>query len=318
MKFSITIPAYKKRFLREAIESVKAQTWPDWELIIVDDCSPEDLASVVEPFLSDRRISYHRNEQNCGAVDVVDNWNRCLSMCSGQYVVCMGDDDRLLPVCLEAYCRLMEQHPGLCVYHIRTQLIDHNGQLLARQEERPEWESAVSLIWNRWDHRNMQFIGDFCYDTAWLKASGGYHKLPLAWGSDDLTAVRAAKVHGIANSNVLGFEYRVSPITISNTKSHALTKMDATMVVYRLLSRLTEELKSTDLRADDRRLMDSLDDVKRRYFLQSLGKNVIDYVGGNPLRMAVCRRKLKDMHFSATTYLHWYFSSAYHRLRAIF
>ena len=76
MKFSVTIPTYKSRFLKEAIESVVGQTYADWELVIVDDCSPEPLKEIVEPFLSDSRISYYRNEKNCGAVNVVDNWNR--------------------------------------------------------------------------------------------------------------------------------------------------------------------------------------------------------------------------------------------------
>ena len=83
MKFSITIPAYRSQFLKEAINSVVNQTWQDWELVIVDDCSPEDLRSVVNPFLADSRISYYRNEKNCGAINVVDNWNICLSHCTG-------------------------------------------------------------------------------------------------------------------------------------------------------------------------------------------------------------------------------------------
>ncbi len=106
MKFSITIPAYKKRYLAEAIESVIRQSYNDFELIIVDDCSPEDLYSIVQSF-SDSRIKYFRNQTNCGAIDVVDNWNICLSYCTGDFVICMGDDDRLLPNCLEEYLELI-------------------------------------------------------------------------------------------------------------------------------------------------------------------------------------------------------------------
>ena len=89
MTFSITIPAYKARFLDEAIKSVISQTYQDWQLVIVDDCSPEDLKGIVEPYLADSRVEYYRNEKNCGAVDVVDNWNICLSHCTGDYVICM-------------------------------------------------------------------------------------------------------------------------------------------------------------------------------------------------------------------------------------
>ena len=79
MKFSITIPAYKAAFLPEAIESCLAQTYSDFELIVVDDASPEDIAGIVHRY-EDRRIKYYRNEHNYGAINVVENWNRCLAL----------------------------------------------------------------------------------------------------------------------------------------------------------------------------------------------------------------------------------------------
>jgi len=66
MFFSFVLPAYKATFLKEAIESILAQTYGDFELIIVDDASPEDLGSIVGSF-HDSRISYHRNAVNIGA-----------------------------------------------------------------------------------------------------------------------------------------------------------------------------------------------------------------------------------------------------------
>ena len=86
MKFSITIPAYKQKYLSEAIESCLAQTYQEFEVIIVDDASPEYLKSVVDKF-DDTRIRYYRNEKNCGALNVVDNWNICLSYATGDYVI---------------------------------------------------------------------------------------------------------------------------------------------------------------------------------------------------------------------------------------
>ena len=76
--FTIAIPAYKKAFLHEAIDSCIKQTYNNLEIVIVDDASPENLASVSTQF-TDPRIRHYRNEKNCGAVNVVDNWNICLS-----------------------------------------------------------------------------------------------------------------------------------------------------------------------------------------------------------------------------------------------
>ncbi len=215
MKFSVTIPTYKRQFLQECIESVLAQTYADFELIVVNDASPEDIDSVVLQF-RDPRIRYYKNEENCGAVNVVDNWNICLNYAKGDYVICMGDDDKLLPNCLEEYAKLIEQFPGLGVYHAWTEIIDENSNVVRMQEARPLRESVYSMMWHRWNGRT-QFIGDFLFDTKLLKANGGFYKLPLAWGSDDISTYIAAKDTGIANMQVPGFQYRTNSQTISKT-----------------------------------------------------------------------------------------------------
>lgn len=221
MKFSITIPAYKRKFLKECIDSCLAQTYDDYEVIIVNDHSPEDLDSIVNQY-NDSRIRYYVNDKNCGAVNVVDNWNKCLEYAKGDYIICMGDDDRLLPCCLEEYAKLIEKYPGLSVYHAWTQLITENSDILTFQEQRPEYEYAYAFLWHRWTFRHWQYIGDFLYDTKHLREHEGFFKLPLAWGSDDITAFRAALDGGIANTQVPCFQYRVNGQTISSTGSSRL------------------------------------------------------------------------------------------------
>ena len=102
IKFSVTIPAYKDKYLKEAIDSVLAQTYSNLEVIIVNDASPNNLDIIIAQY-SDPRIRYYKNDKNCGAKDVVDNWNICLSYATGEYLICMGDDDRLRVNCLEEY-----------------------------------------------------------------------------------------------------------------------------------------------------------------------------------------------------------------------
>ena len=82
IKFSITIPAYKDKYLKETIDSVLAQTYTHFEVVIVNDASPYDLDSIVSQY-TDPRIRYFKNEKNCGARNVVDNWNICLSHATG-------------------------------------------------------------------------------------------------------------------------------------------------------------------------------------------------------------------------------------------
>ena len=219
MIISITIPAYKSKFLNEAIESVINQTYQDWELIVVDDCSPEDLFSIVKPYLEDGRVRYFRNDKNCGAVDVVDNWNISLSYCTGDFVICMGDDDRLLPCCLEEYKKLIEKYHNLDVYHAKTQIIDETGKIIDYQEERPEFETAEEMILHQWKDNRKQFLGDFLISRNWLNKNGGYVKFPLGYSSDWATANLAAKDKGIVNSQKILFEYRINNNSISRSQN---------------------------------------------------------------------------------------------------
>ena len=71
------MPAWKGAWLAEAIESILAQTYKNIELIVVDDCSPEDLRSIVERY-DDPRISYHRNENNLGGIHLTKQWMHCV------------------------------------------------------------------------------------------------------------------------------------------------------------------------------------------------------------------------------------------------
>ncbi|MBQ8456610.1 MAG: glycosyltransferase family 2 protein [Prevotella sp.] len=312
MKFSITIPAYKARFLDEAIKSVVSQTYLNWELIIVDDCSPEDLGSIVKPYLSDIRIKYYRNDSNYGAIDVVKNWNACLSHCTGDYIICMGDDDRLLPYCLEEYKTLIEAYPTLNVYHTRTEIINESGIVVNQQEERPEWESALSLIWHRWAEREWQFIGDFCFLTSYLKSVGGYYQLPLAWGTDDATSFLAAREYGIANTQRICFQYRVNPYTISRSTTHALQKMDTQICQYDWYQLQFDEMSPMMLTEQDRLYLESMDKARATYYRKTIGGNCVDYIKGNPFRLAACYWKLQLFHFPKWLYLKWYASSIIH------
>lgn len=219
--YSILIPAFKAKYLSATINSCLCQSYSNFEIIIVDDASPEDILGVVKSF-NDERIHYYRNKANCGAVNVVDNWNICLDYANGDYVICMGDDDLLASCCLEDYNSIINKYPGLNVYHTRTLLIDDSSKVWQIQEQRPEYETGYSLWWHRWNGRGRQYMGDFLFLRQHLIDVGGFYKLPLAWASDDISTVRAALPKGIANVSRPGFMYRQSPITISMSASEQI------------------------------------------------------------------------------------------------
>ena len=198
-RYSILLPAFRARFLKVCLESILRQTESDFELIVVDDASPEDLESIVRSF-PDPRIRYFRNAVGCGAEHLVDNWNICLGYARGEFVLNMGDDDLLEPRCLEAFGELIARHPDKDVFHMRASFIDANGTVFRVLEERPETESLEEMVRARWKGR-PQMIGDYLFRRQPLVDAGGYYDLPYAWCSDDISVFRAAREKGIANSN---------------------------------------------------------------------------------------------------------------------
>ncbi len=115
MKFSVLLPTRNRlELLRYAIETVRRQDYGDWEVIVSDNASEEDVAGHVRS-LNDPRIRYYRTES---FVPVTDNWNHALDKSTGDYVVMLGDDDCLLKGYFSTLRRLIEERgaPGL-VYH---------------------------------------------------------------------------------------------------------------------------------------------------------------------------------------------------------
>lgn len=225
IRFSILVPAFKRQYLKECLDSIICQTYQNFEIIVVDDASPYRLEEIVSLY-SDNRIKYFRNEIGFGGYDVVKNWNKCLEYASGDYVLCMGDDDMLLPNCLSTYLDLIMKYPELNIYHAWTLYIDEHSSKYDLQEARPEWESVYSMMWHLFRSR-MQYVGDCLYKTSFLKEIGGYYYMPYAWTSDHITAYLAAAHGGVANTQKPAFLYRVNQMTISRDASVARYKVDA-------------------------------------------------------------------------------------------
>lgn len=93
MKFSVLLPTRNRLdLLSYAIETVKRQDYSDWEIIVSDNYSEEDIASYVQS-LNDPRIKYFRTDK---FIPVTDNWNNALDMSDGDYIIMLGDDDCLM------------------------------------------------------------------------------------------------------------------------------------------------------------------------------------------------------------------------------
>lgn len=113
---SIITPTYNcARFIAQTIESVQAQTFTDWEMIISDDCSTDDTLKVIEPYLnSDARIKYICNDKNSGAAITRNN---ALRVAQGRWIAFLDSDDLWMPAKLEQQIAFMESNGYAFSYH---------------------------------------------------------------------------------------------------------------------------------------------------------------------------------------------------------
>jgi glycosyltransferase involved in cell wall biosynthesis len=106
MLFSVLLPTRDRlEYLRYAVESVQRQDDDDWELVVSDNDSTDDIAGFVQS-LGDDRVRYVRTDS---FVPVTENWNNALRHSRGEYVVMLGDDDALLPGYLSGQRALIER-----------------------------------------------------------------------------------------------------------------------------------------------------------------------------------------------------------------
>ena len=120
---SIIMPSYNTAsFIEETIQSVLNQTYTNWELIIVDDCSTDNTNEVVDT-IKDCRIHYLKNEKNSGAAI---SRNKALREAKGQWIAYLDSDDLWMPEKLEKQIKFMEEN-GYVFSYTNYEEIDVDG-----------------------------------------------------------------------------------------------------------------------------------------------------------------------------------------------
>jgi glycosyltransferase involved in cell wall biosynthesis len=165
MLISILIPTYKRlNYLKEAVSSCLNQTYANIEVIVIQDPTPDGLVEEITVWGKDittvnHRVKFYSNETNKG---LAGNWNECLSKANGEYVLIIGDDDRLMPDCIEKL--LIGVNEGADVSFSNHFLINDNGEQLdisventkrfnrhylekgfLKNSERSIWENAIPV-----------------------------------------------------------------------------------------------------------------------------------------------------------------------------
>ena len=244
-KVSFVLPAYKRRFLKEAIASILVQTYRDFELIVVDDCSPEGLKEIVDQF-HDARLAYYRNERNLGGKDLIAAWNKAMEYATGEFCVLAADDDVYHPDYLMELISLSEKYPTVDVFHCRMVCIDGDGRWKYIGEPRSEWESAIEMLYSRGVKRLNQRAPDFMFRLSAFKNAGGFVWTPKAWYTDDATWINLSYQHGAACSSRVLFYWRESGENITSVFHDAPEKLLAHKIFREWVHSFILKLKPTN------------------------------------------------------------------------
>lgn len=133
---SVVMPAYNaERFIEEAINSVISQTMPDWELIVIDDCSTDNTYQIVAKFAEkDKRIHLLANKEN---MRVARSRNKGLDVCHGEYVALLDSDDYYKPEMLQKMVERAEETKADIIY-CSYELVDEQGEKVCNDFIVPE------------------------------------------------------------------------------------------------------------------------------------------------------------------------------------
>lgn len=141
-RVSVVLPVHNRQDLvHRAIDSVLAQTMPDFELLVIDDCSTDATADVVQSYCADPRVMLFRNETNLGPAGAR---NRGIELARARYIAFQDSDDRWFPEKLACQLRALERVPDVQACFCGALYFARENCYYIPGENRLDAESAAS------------------------------------------------------------------------------------------------------------------------------------------------------------------------------
>jgi glycosyltransferase involved in cell wall biosynthesis len=210
-RVSVIVAAYNgEAFLGSAIESLLNQTFRDFELIVVDDCSTDSTPQILSEF-TDERMRVIRNERNLG---IAETTNKGIAAASGEYIALQDHDDLSGPNRFECQVAFLNSHPQVGMVGSSCNVMDEAGSLV------PTWPLEYEDVNLRWA---LLWRCPFFHTSVMLRRSaiqgvGGYSSDPKYRFAEDYEFMsRVALRHAVANVPQLLACWRVHKASASNT-----------------------------------------------------------------------------------------------------
>ena len=245
-RLTVAIPFHRGlAYLREAIESVRAQTTGEWRLLVSDDRGDPDpgAAEALVASFGDARIAYARNDANLG---MVPNWNRCLDRADTEFVTLLHADDRLLPDYAASMLDLAGRFPDAVACFSEYETIDASGAARASFSDaakslfRPR--GAGPMVLRGEPALRAVAAGNFipCPALCFRRSVLGSRRFDPRWRQVqdlELTARLLLGGETLVGSREPGYVYRRHPATATERQSESLLRFEEELALLAELSR---------------------------------------------------------------------------------
>lgn len=210
IKLSICVPCYNNApFIAQALSSaITENEIYDVEVVVVDDCSHDGSWEVIQTF--EPYVIASRNPRNLG---MTENWNRCIELSSGDFIVVMGGDDIVSPKSFSACIEMLMRGPDISLCAITRNVIDEKGKILLRGNNNGAIKIkagreyiALSILLGKnviGEPLVCIFRREDYYSVGGFTAINNYTADLCMW-------LKFAKVGKIAKLNTIGANFRIS------------------------------------------------------------------------------------------------------------
>jgi glycosyltransferase involved in cell wall biosynthesis len=268
---TVGIPTWNRsNMLRSAIESVLAQRYQNFTLIISDNSSDDDTADVVASY-RDQRIVFSRLKANIGRPA---NFNRLIQLAKTEFVVLLSDDDRLHPEHLSLTVDAVKRQPTVGVIHTGYTIVDEFDNILSKHAPLKIAQNSIGIeSGTQFLKRNMKAGADTCFSSAVFRkaafvGAGGLQKddgviddFPLflriatRWNFAYVNAPLAVmRAHSGASSSSLGYftprgfrATRALPDSLYERRLNFLAEVDLPEAEGRRLARMARRTYRRDV-----------------------------------------------------------------------
>ena len=177
--FSVLIANYNNgKYLMDAIESVRQQTYANWEIILVDDGNTDDSEQVYKELEKDKRIHIYRNEKNMGCGYTK---RRCAELANGELCGFLDPDDALMHNSLELEASIHMDHPEVAIIYSKPLFCDGEFNVLDRGQV-PVFKKGETYL----DHRTHGALNFASYKNSYYKRTDGINPNLKAGVDQDL------------------------------------------------------------------------------------------------------------------------------------